>query len=228
MRNTIKIFLVLAFLAAAVGCRKDEIDLFGEQRYIYFNTIEGEHELHYSFLYSHGEDEVTVSIPMGYSGRLYGEDAEYAIAVDAENTTAVAGDEYELPSEFVFKGNSYTDTLKIILRNSSRLSTEEQRLSIRLVTNDSFVAAIRDSLVMDIYMANIISKPAWWTDAVTEAYLGTYSDTKLQLFIDNIYSGDYGELAEDEKLYYARLFKYWLDANPSYDEYGRITVPVIG
>lgn len=219
--------MTLLVLASA-GCKKDGIDLFGEQRYIYFNTVEGSHELHYNFLYSLGEDEVTVEIPVSYSGRLYGEDRYYEVAVDKETTTAEEGTEYELPAEPVFGGNLYSDVLTVTLKNSSRLADSEQRLSLRLVTNSSFVAAVRDSLVMDIYLTDKISRPAWWTDEVTEAYLGTYSDTKLELFINHAYSGDFGELTEDEKLHYARVFKYWLEENPSVDEYGQITVPVIG
>lgn len=221
--------LILAAFSALLlsGCRKDEIDLFGEERYIYFNSIEGSHEYHYNFIYSSGKDEVTLDLPIGYSGRLYTEDKPYSVSVDEENTTA-GTDEYAIPENPVFKGNMYSDVLTLTLKNSARLETSEQKISLKLVTNGSFIAAVRDSLVMDIYITDMISQPAWWTDEVTEAYLGRYSDTKLQLFIDNVYAGDYGELSEDEKLYYARKFKYWLEENPQTDEYGQITVPVIG
>lgn len=229
MKRTIFSAILTVCLAGFLcSCRQDDIDVFGDSRYVYFNTVDGTHDIHYSFLYSNGRDEVQVELPLSYSGRLYDVDAVYAVAVDTEETTAVEGVEFELPERPSFKAASFKSSLAVTLKNSERLATTEQKIRLKLVSNDMFLAAVRDSLTMDIYVTDKISMPSWWTQEVIDAYLGKYSDRKLELFVENIFSGDYGALSSDEKLYYARKFKYWLNENPQYEDGERITVPVIG
>ena len=218
----------LLLIGAAVSCTTDDIDLFGEERYIYFNSVDGAHEIRYSFLYSEGKDIVEVALPLSYSGRLYEDERSYRVEVIQDSTTAVLDQEYLALDNMLFKPSSYKDKLVLKLKNSPRLKTSEQRLSLKLVTNDNFIAAMRDSLVMDIYMTNMTTRPAWWNEEVVDAYLGKYSDKKFELFIQNAYSGDFGALSESEKLYYARKFKVWLEKNPQYENNELITVPVIG
>lgn len=226
MKRVFTFFII--FLPVFTSCKKDNIDLFGDNRYIYFNTVGGSHELRYSFLYSEGKDVVDVQLPVSYSGKLSDVALGYSVEVDKEKTTAEAGTEYELPAAPEIKGAEYSGKLNLVLKRSPRLASSEQTITLKLVTNANFMAALRDSLVMTVFVTDMISMPDWWDQEVIDAYLGKYSDLKLRLFVENVYAGDYGLLAEDEKLHYARKFKYWLAENPTYEDGELITVPVIG
>ena len=224
-------------LGLFAGCQIDDLEFFGEQRFIYFPTMDKGHSMNYTL---GGLDEGIVKIPLRYSGRFYEEDRDYLIEVLEEKGTeeapiinATEGVEFKLPEKLVFKTTDvvermYQDTLELKVMKSDRMDEAVLNITLKLATNDNFQAAIRDSLIMNIKVTNMITRPAWWTSEVEEAYLGEYSDIKYKLFMDNIYDGDYGALEAGEQHGYAVQFKNWLEANPHYENGQRITVPVIG
>ena len=228
---------ILLFILAAclfAGCKTDEIDLFGEERYICFETIDNEYSISYTL---GGMDEGYVDIPVTYCGRFYEDDREYALEVIKKEGTeekpvinAEEGIEFELPEKMVFRAseNKYHDVLRLKIKSSPRMDEEVLNICLRLVSNDNFLAQLRNSLEMNVLVTNIITKPSWWNEEVVDAYLGEYSDVKYKLFMENIYDGDYGKLTAGEKHQYAVLFKNYLQENPHYDNGKLITVPVIG
>lgn len=228
--NMKKLVYAIILLVCAVSCKIDEIDRFGQERYIHFEGADGKFEYGFSFLYAEGKEEHELLIPVKYAGRKYDEDKSFAVEVVAEQTTAKECEEFVLPESIVFKGGTYDDSLRLVLKKTPRMNKEKLAIRLKLVTNDNFVAAMKNALVVDINVTNVIDRPTWWYGDVENFYLGEYSDKKFELFVKNIYAGDYGALDENSKRKYALDFKDWLNANPdqAWDGDKRITVPVIG
>lgn len=230
MEKTIMFFIGGWMLLTA--CQRESLPFYAEEHHIYWSYSNAEKRIDYSFVYSRNADEDTLYLPVKYTGRLLDEDAGYGVEVVADSTTALSG-EYELPSQPLFRGGRFRDTLQLRIHNTDRLKQTGVRLELRLVSNAVFQASLRDSSVIDIYYTNQISQPLWWNEEVVLYYLGSYSDEKLLEFV-KIYSGDYGALSGDDKLYYARKFKYELerraaDHDPVYEKNGELmTVPVTG
>lgn len=227
--KSILLFLATCFLLA---CQKDKIPFYEDVHHVYMKRIDGKYRIDYSFVYSSGAEYAILNLPVTYTGRLLEENALYKVETLADSTTALTG-EYEFSSEQEFRAGRYVDTLKVRINNVERLKNVNARLVLRVVTNDQFIASVRDSSQMEIYFTNKIARPDWWNENVVSFYLGTYSDKKLTEFI-KIYSGNYGDLSEDDKLYYAREFKYELERraaidDPLFEANGeRMTVPVVG
>ncbi len=232
-----KILLFIMALGLFSGCKIDELEFFGEERFIYFPTINREHTINYTL---GGLEEDVVKIPLRYSGRYYTENREYKIQIVQEEGTpenpivnAEEGVEFSLPEKLIFRTaqkeqQRYADNLDLKVMKSDRMNTEVLNITLRLVSNENFTAAVRDSMTMNIKVTNMIAKPYWWTSEIAEAYLGEYSNIKYKLFLDNVYDGDYGQLEAGEQYYYALQFKKWLEENPHYENGKLITVPVIG
>ena len=224
------IYIFFAFLVfVGASCKNDEIPFFTASRFIQFPVINGGDSLNYSFVYSQGSDRHEVVIPVKYVGAKLEENAVVTLEVVTDKTTAVAA-EYDVTLEQPFRAGFYQDTLRVTLIDSERLKNQNVDLCLRLISNTYFEASMRDSLDIKITYTHQIGRPAWWTQEVTDSYLGRYSEIKLTEFVNHIYAGDYGALESSEKLYYARKFKYYLKAldEPLHDEYGLVTVPVIG
>ena len=230
------IFLIMT-LAIVSSCQIDDIDLFGAERFIYFPTIGHEHAINYTL---GGLDEGVIEIPLRYSGRFYEEDRDYLVEVlevegteDSPVINAEENVEFFLPDKFTFRAASdekdrFRDILPVTVKRSSRMDEAKLNITLKLVSNDNFSASVRDSMVMKIWVTNMIIKPQWWNEEVSEAYLGDYSDVKYKLFIDHVFDGDYGALSAGEQHLYALRFKHWLEENPHYEDGQLITVPVVG
>lgn len=228
-KRYILLFLASCFLMA---CQKDKIPFYEDAHHIYMKRVDGTYRIDYSFVYSRGADYAILNLPVTYTGRLYKENVTYGVETVADSTTALSG-EYEFAAVQEFRAERYVDTLKVRINNVERLKDVNARLVLRLVSSEGFTASLRDSSCMEIYFTNKIARPDWWNKDVVDFYLGTYSDKKLTEFI-KIYSGNFGDLSEDDKLYYAREFKYELDRlaadnKPVFEDNGeRMTVPVVG
>lgn len=71
---------------------------------------------------------------------------------------------------------------------------------------------------MEIVVGDILMKPEWWDEAVEKSYLGTYSKTKYEAFMEETGIYDFGALEPSEKRHYAIVFKRALEKNPRIDE----------
>ena len=104
------------------------------------------------------------------------------------------------------------------------METGTYNLKFSLESNDNFHATQTGFLEAELRVTAQISQPSWWNQNVIDFYLGGYSDKKFRLFSQNIFVGDYGELDDSEKQYYALKFKYWLEDQtpPVEDEDGTL------
>lgn len=234
-----KKIIILTLMAVSLlsqSCDKREVPYHVDERFIYINyaTATEERKISYSFVVTN-DNVVEVAIPIKYSGYRLTEDSPYAIRVEdpaEDNVLAgtLAPTEYILPKEMIFRKGLFEDVLRISIVRSERMKSGVYGLKIALASNDYFQATMRNYLETTLYISDILSKPIWWTPSVTKDYLGEYGDLKYKLFATEIYSGDFGELEDVDKLFYARRFKRYLDDNPTIDPITGlpITVPVKG
>lgn len=224
MKKTIAILAVAASLFAT-ACNKSEILDPTDQRYIYMSYPEsGNPVFNFSFV-STIKETVEIAVPIKFAGRPLTEDLAYAVKVYPGNkdTTLKEGEEYELP-ELIFHKEDFCDTIFVTVHKTARMETGTYNLKFSLEGNDNFHATQTGFLEAELRVTAQISQPSWWNQNVIDFYLGGYSDKKFRLFSQNIFVGDYGELDDSEKQYYALKFKYWLEDQtpPVEDEDGTL------
>ena len=203
------------------ACNKSEILAPTYQRYIYMSYPEsGNPVFNFSFI-STTKETVQIAVPIKFAGRPLTEDLSYALKVypGNEQTTLKANEEYELP-ELVFHKESFLDTIFVTVHKTARMENGTYNLKFSLESNENFFATQTGFLEAELRVTAQIAQPSWWNQSVVDFYLGTYSDKKFGLFSQNIFTGDYGELSDSEKRFYALKFKYWLAENPQTEEDG--------
>lgn len=222
----------IALLAAATAlftgaCNKSEILSPTDQRHIYMSYPESDNPVfNFSFV-STNKPSVRIAIPIKFAGRPLTEDLAYAVSVDPASTLT-EGTEYQFP-ELVFHKGDFVDTIFVTLHRTKRMESAVYNLKFTLTDNANFRATHRGMLEADLRVTAQIAQPAWWNQDVTTFYLGKYSNKKFELFSQEIFMGDYGELDDSAKRFYALKFKYWLELNETFDEDdSRMTVAIQG
>lgn len=220
MKKTIAILAATVALAS-IGCNKSEILSPTYERHIYMSYPESDNPVfNFSFV-STTKETVQIAVPIKFAGRPLTENLAFAITVHpgAEETTLKEGEEYELP-ELIFHKEDFLDTIFVTIHKTERMKTGIYNLKFSLTDNENFFATQTGALEAELRVTAQIAQPSWWNQDVVDFYLGKYSNKKFELFSQNIFMGDYGELDDSEKRYYALRFKYWLeDQEPAiYDE----------
>ena len=230
MRTCLFILLNVLFF---IGCEKEKAELFTDTRYIkfrFYNDLGDDYyKITYSFAYEPDEvQEKELRVPVEFRGYSLTEGLTYSVAVDTGTT--LPKDCFKLEENQVFSANSgAVDSLKVTLLRNEILQETSKLLRLKLVSNDNFETYMKDSLFVEITVDDIFTKPAWWDDAIKEAYLGKYSALKYQEFIAETGITDFGILDASEKRHYALVFKRALEKSPRLDEDGKpMTVTVTG
>lgn len=228
----------IALLAAATAlftgaCNKSEILSPTDQRHIYMSYPESDNPIfNFSFV-STNKPSVKIAVPIKFAGRPLTEDLAYALKVvpgtdPKKDSTMLEGSEFEL-AEPLFHRGEFNDTIFVTIHRTERMDTMLCYLKINLIDNENFLATHRGMLEAELRVTAQIAQPAWWNQDVTTYYLGKYSNKKFELFSQEIFMGDYGELDDSAKRYYALKFKYWLEQNETFDEDdSRMTVAIQG
>lgn len=147
----------------------------------------------FSFKHHLNVDEYKVRFLVKLNGPLLEEDKTFKVEVLEEKTTALPED-YTLATEQTFHAGVWEDSIYITLHRTPHLATDLVRLTIRLVPNDHFDVApyigdtnfntiSRETITASISFCDMISKPEWWDERITNFYLGEYSDNKYRYFI---------------------------------------------
>lgn len=220
MKKTIAI-LAAAVALISIGCNKSEILSPTYERHIYMSYPEdGNSVFNFSFV-STTKTTVQIAVPIKFAGRPLTEDLAFALKVYPDNskTALQEGKEYEFP-ERIFHKENFLDTIFITIHRTERMDTATFNMKFSLTDNENFFATQTGALEAELRVTAQIAQPSWWNQDVVDFYLGKYSNKKFELFSQNIFMGDYGELDDSEKRYYALKFKYWLeDQEPAiYDE----------
>ncbi len=227
MKKTIILFGTAAALLTA-ACNKSEILAPTDRRHIYIAYPDSENPIfNFSFL-STPDETARIAVPITFAGRPLTGDLDFAIEVSPE-TTLAEGSEYQLPELVFHQEKGFRDTIYVAIHKTERMENDTYTLKFNLVSNANFLATMTGALEAEIRVTAQVAQPSWWTQEVTDYYLGTYSDLKFELFTLHGYIGDYGALDDNEKRYYALKFKYWLQENPQTEADGTaMNVPIQG
>jgi hypothetical protein len=82
------------------------------------------------------------------------------------------------------KAGKVIDTCWISTIKTPQIAQQAVRLTVRLEETSAFKVGQTDKSAAIIYISNVLMKPGWWTERVTDSYLGEYSDKKYRLFIE--------------------------------------------
>ena len=211
-----KIYLFLGFMIVLGACSKDDIKTYSSHNYLQFVKLVTDSSV-CSFLAYPNDNELEFPVVVEVIGIPSGQEVEYKITVDEENTSATTAN-YRLPDKFSIKSGKVCDTCKITFIKTPEISTTALKLMLRLEPTDHFQLGQTECREAIIYVSNVIAKPNWWTDNVTSYYLGVYSDKKYRLFIQETGKADIDSDNIEELRYYSIMFKHYLQKKKDADE----------
>lgn len=203
-----KIILCFCLFVLYQSCIEDDIDVYSDDNYIQFSKYLVDSSM-CSFLAYPAEQELLFPVVVEVVGFPMEQDREYRIAV-FENYTTASQEHYELPDKFTMKAGCVIDTCWIVFKKTDDLAIEAKRLTIQLVETTDFKLGQTDCRENIIYVSNVIARPAWWTETVSDSYLGDYSDKKYRLFIEQTGRAEINSDDATEMRYYSIIFKNYL------------------
>lgn len=205
---------LLASLALG-ACQESEIPQYDvNARRIYFS---GEREHSVTFQFYPGTDTYEMKFPVRIIGQKLDEDRGINVKVVDSLTTALP-EEYALPEPVVFHKGLFVDTLRVLLKRSARMDEGEVTLGLCLAANEHFDIGYPDSLTVQAKFSNLLRKPDWWTDNITNAILGEYSDAKYHYLIVATGIADYSGYTLTEMRKVRDEFQAALDVHPEWTE----------
>ncbi len=206
MRKLYLLFIVLVW--GVTACQRDDIKVYNSADYIQFEKNVVDSSL-CTFLIAPNLGELRFPVAVDVVGLSAKQDREYKVEVMDELTNASAGN-YDLPERFVIKAGCVKDTMWITFKNSPELKVAPQRLAIRLVESEDFELGQIEHRGNIIIVSDVVTKPAWWGAIMEYYFLGTYSDKKYRLFIQETGILDLDPNDLNECRYYTLIFKNYL------------------
>lgn len=105
-----KIYLFLGFMIVLGACSKDDIKTYSSHNYLQFVKLVTDSSV-CSFLAYPNDNELEFPVVVEVIGIPSGQEVEYKITVDEENTSATTAN-YRLPDKFSIKSGKASDTCK--------------------------------------------------------------------------------------------------------------------
>lgn len=180
------------------SCQKD-LDLYSGKASVYFSMFStglglsqpiDSTVLSFAFEPLSIKDSVVV-LKVNTLGPLSSTERRFKAVVDPQQTTAVAGEDYEvLADSYVVAAGQNTAELPVKVKRSAALKNKSRRLAIRLVASTDFELALTtaisrngtsksSALIHRIDFTDVIEQPANWYTAAY--YFGKFSRKKLYL-----------------------------------------------
>ncbi len=203
------ILTVIITGASMLSCNQREIPSFGDGRFIHFADTT---TMVLSFAVLPGETEAELGVPLRMIGLPQGEDLGYEVAVvtEGDDKTTLSAQSYSLPADPTFKGGGYRDTLVVTLNRTPDLKDAELTLTLELKTNGNYSADNRVFARKRIRVSDKLVRPEWWTQNISDIYLGPYSDIKYLAFIEATGEHDLTGVGSLDIGTMTREFVYWL------------------
>jgi len=171
------------------SCSKDEIEFFDSNHYIYFNESIGSGEnypsLSYTFTFQDSlVKNTTYNVPVKLAGRFINQNATFEWKVVDSLTTAIANVHYKIldTKQLFIPANDSIGGGKIQLLRTADMTTQSYDLVLQLVPNQNFKVGRVDKIKITI--TDKLVKPDWWVYYPYTRYFGTYSPTKLRLWLE--------------------------------------------
>ncbi len=225
MKKQILSGLPLCLALAFVACSESEIPTYDlSSCRLYFT---GAQEQNITFQFYPGTDTYEARFPMQLIGQQFGEDREVSIQV-VDTATTARPEEYTLPDPVLFRKGLFTDTLKVLLKRTARMDSEEVKLGLRIVENETFKFGYPDSLMVRVKFSNLLRQPEWWTEDITNAIFGPYSDEKYHYLIVATGIADYSNYSLTEMRHVRDQYQDALDAHPEWTEADGSPIELVG
>ncbi|MHA4810226.1 DUF4843 domain-containing protein [Flavitalea flava] len=232
MKRLLFYYLPALALLTVAACKKDKIQLYKGDSYIQFSKNYIDSSL-FSFLALPDKQEALTPMPVELVGPPENRDRIYKIEVVKELTSATDAN-YSVPVSFTLKAGHLTDTAWITVKKTPDLAVKPVRLVLKIVSSEDLKTGQSDYAVSILYISNVIAKPDWWDENMTDNFMGDYSDKKYKLFIQVTGVSDLDANDTNQQRYYTILFKNYLlrekDAGRTvYEDNGtEMTVALIG
>ena len=214
------LFILPALLFA---CTEKKIPTFNDGREIFFEkfymdevypgTASADSTVISYFFYPDGTRDIEIPLVVCLSGRLLTSDVTFGLKTVADGKTAVGEDATEVK-----------DTVFVKIHRSARMDDAPVRLIVELVPNEMIGLGQYERCRAKIIVSTIAIKPDWWTTEVTNNLLGTYSEKKYKLFLNEIdtnaeMSARLIQERPDQAIKLVMKFKAWLsEQNPQVTE----------
>jgi hypothetical protein len=189
MKKILYSILMCTALVLCAGCSTDEINYFDGNEYISFNepVASGQDYPSISHTFTFKDASVTtdtINIPVVFAGRYMDKDAEFAFKVIDTLTTAKADVHYRIlnPEKQIIQAHKNVGSAKILLIRTADMKTASYQLTLQLVENNKFKIGEVDKVQVSI--TDQLVKPDWWVSTVYGRFLGSYSPTKLLLWLE--------------------------------------------
>lgn len=179
MKKYILSLIILASLLAS--CSTDDVELFNNHNYLSFESS----SMSYTFTFdADNVKSVDLEIPVVYAGRYNSSNVNFAIAAIPEKSTAKEGIQYKMKSndEQIINANTNSGKASITLLRTDSMKEKSYTLKLAIVENQNFKPGPADTITINI--TDRLIKPDWWTYSPYNRYLGTYTATKLRLFLE--------------------------------------------
>lgn len=209
MKYTRFIYIIL-IAVSFTSCKKQELKPYDSGQYIQF-TSSGIDTALFSFLNYPGATNVELTLPVMMTGFKTTEDLNYKVVVDPKGTNAPAKN-FSLPSNFVFRAGRQVDSVRIILKNSAELQSNQYTLLVRLESTPEIGIGQTTFTYKYIKFTDQVVKPVWWNDIMDRFGLGLYTIKKYRLFIEVTGVGDLSRFSDARQLELMRIFKAYLGA----------------
>lgn len=216
MNNRFISAILIGTLMTLMGCTKDGIDEFPDERYVQFTTNLAD-TVSVSFFFYPNQDQIQYPVPMQLIGRVSEQDLTFQIAVDEAATTA-QGQHYALPEQFVFRAGLMADTIYLTVNKTPEMDTETFQLALQIVPTDETLPGQSTFTRKILRLNNMTSRPTWWDSNMESQLLGAYTDRKFQLFIEVTGVNDLSIYDSSEQRDFMLQFKYYLIEKRDADE----------
>lgn len=147
-------------------------------------------------MYNEGED-AEIPVEVSVYGQIQNEDLHFEVCVDAERTTLPAN-LYVLPTDCKIRKGLLTDVIYVTLKNDPILKKETRVLALQVMEANGVKQGDRLYSRALISITDRLFKPDWWLvndvgwsddapeNSVDNFYLGEYSETKYQMFLNEL------------------------------------------
>lgn len=166
-----------------IGCKRNEIAIYGEDPAIYFSNLTDQDSVTYSFAGKNLETD-TIYLDLKLLGNKLPKEMKYKVQVNPSNTTAKESLHFKKLEDFYFfPDNVFDAKLPIIIYNKDEnLSLRSFRISLDIIPTDNILAGYPNRLTANVVITNQLIKPIYW-DNLLFIYYGPYSKVKHEICI---------------------------------------------
>lgn len=182
-----------------IGCEEQGLLVnSNEVSYLRFNRDMTKDTTTVSFkVYNEGEN-AKIPIEVVINGKVQNSDFFFTVSTDKGRTT-LPDELYELPSDCKIRKGLLVDTIYVILKNSSLLAKETRLLALQVDEREGLKQGSYVYARALIAVTDRLFKPDWWSvndigtednpaNSIESYYLGTYSEKKYQMFLEELKS----------------------------------------